>query len=58
VSRFADGAAGGTDKPKLSCAELALANSQGLIVNQRVAAEAADFLNLLLMRRNLRRFAT
>jgi hypothetical protein len=43
---------------KLSCAELALANSQGLIVNQRVAAEAADFLNLLLMRRNLRRFAT
>jgi hypothetical protein len=43
---------------KLSCAELALANSQGLIVNQRVAAEAADFLDRLLVRRNLRRFAT
>jgi PRTRC genetic system ThiF family protein len=43
---------------KLSCAELALDNSQGLIVNQRVAAEAADFLDRLLVRRNLRRFAT
>jgi PRTRC genetic system ThiF family protein len=43
---------------KLSCAELALANSQGLIVNQRVAAEAADYLDRLLLRRNLRRFAT
>lgn len=42
----------------LSCAELALANTQGLIVNQRVAAEAADYLARLLIHQNLRRFAT
>lgn len=42
----------------LSCAELALANAQGLIVNQRVAAEAADYLARLLIHQNLRRFAT
>lgn len=42
----------------LSCAELALANAQGLIVNQRVAAEAADYLARLLVHQNLRRFAT
>lgn len=43
---------------KLSCAELALANAQSLMVNQRVAAEAGDFLSRLLLSRNLRRFAT
>lgn len=42
----------------LSCAELVLANAQGLIVNQRVAAEAADYLARLLIHQNLRRFAT
>ncbi len=42
----------------LSCAELTLANAQGLIVNQRVAAEAADYLVRLLIHQNLRRFAT
>ena len=42
----------------LSCAELALANTQGLIVNQRVAAEAADYLARLLVHQNMRRFAT
>lgn len=42
----------------LSCAELALANAQGLIVNQRVAAEAADYVARLLIHQNLRRFAT
>lgn len=42
----------------LSCAELMMANAQGLIVNQRVAAEAADYLARLLIHRNLRRFAT
>ncbi|MBL8190654.1 MAG: ThiF family adenylyltransferase [Acidobacteria bacterium] len=42
----------------LSCAELALANAQGLIVNQRVAAEAADYLARLLIHQNLHRFAT
>lgn len=43
---------------KMSCAELALANTQGLIVNQRVATEAADYLARLLIQQNLRRFAT
>lgn len=43
---------------KLSCAELALANAQSLMVNHRVAAEAGDFLSRLLLSRNLRRFAT
>lgn len=42
----------------MSCAELTLANAQGLIVNQRVAAEAADYLARLLIHQNLRRFAT
>lgn len=46
------------DNRKLSCAELALANAQGLIVNQRVASEAADYLARLLLHRNLRRFAS
>jgi PRTRC genetic system ThiF family protein len=42
----------------LSCAELALAGAQALMVNQRVAAEAADYLARLTLARNLRRFAT
>jgi hypothetical protein len=37
---------------------MALANAQGLIVNQRVASEAADYLARLLAHRNLRRFAS
>lgn len=49
---------GESDSHKLSCAELSLANAQGLIVNQRVAAEAADYLARLLAHRNLRRFAS
>lgn len=47
-----------SDSRKMSCAEMALANAQGLIVNQRVASEAADYLARLLAHRNLRRFAT
>ena len=42
----------------LSCAELALLNSQFLMVNQRVAAEAADFIARLTLGRGLRRYAT
>jgi len=42
----------------LSCAELALLNSQFLMVNQRVAAEAADFVARLALGRGLRRYAT
>ena len=47
-----------SDSRNLSCAEMALANAQGLIVNQRVASEAADYLARLLAHRNLRRFAS
>jgi hypothetical protein len=47
-----------SDSRNLSCAEMALANAQGLIVNQRVASEAADYLARLLAQRNLRRFAS
>jgi PRTRC genetic system ThiF family protein len=41
----------------LSCEQIAVANAQSLMVNQRVAAEAADFL-LRLTVGGLRRFAT
>lgn len=42
----------------LSCEQLAMLNAQSLMVNQRVAAEAADFLLRLTLTRDLRRFAT
>ena len=42
----------------LSCAEMALQNSQGLAINQRMAAEAADYLVRMLITKDLRRFAT
>jgi PRTRC genetic system ThiF family protein len=42
----------------MTCAELMAANAQSLIVNQRIAAEAADYLARLLLRRPLKRFAT
>lgn len=45
------------DGSNLSCEQIALANAQSLMVNQRVAAEAADFL-LRLTVGGLRRFAT
>jgi hypothetical protein len=41
----------------LSCEQLALLNSQSLSINQRVAAEAFDYL-LQLTTKKLRRFAT
>lgn len=42
----------------LSCAELALRDSQGMAINQRMAAEAADYLVRLLITRNLQKLAT
>lgn len=42
----------------MSCAEMALADAQGLGINQRVAAEAADFLIRLLATKDLKRMAT
>lgn len=42
----------------LSCADLALLDSQGLAINQRVAAEATDYLVRMLLTRDLRKMAT
>jgi PRTRC genetic system ThiF family protein len=42
----------------LSCAEMMAANIQSLAINQRVAAEAADYLMRLCMGKPLKRFAT
>ena len=42
----------------LSCAELAMRDSQGMAINQRMAAEAADYLARLLITRNLKKMAT
>jgi len=42
----------------LSCAELAVRHAQALFVNLRVAAEAAEMLNHLLLVRHLTRYAT
>jgi PRTRC genetic system ThiF family protein len=45
------------DSP-LSCADLATRHQQALFVNQRVAAEAIEVLNRLLLVKNLTRYAT
>jgi PRTRC genetic system ThiF family protein len=50
------GAEGGSSS--LSCEEMALANAQSLMINQRVAAEAADYLLRLLVTSGLRKFQT
>lgn len=42
----------------LSCADMALQDSQGLAINQRMAAEAADYLVRMLITRDLKKFAT
>jgi PRTRC genetic system ThiF family protein len=42
----------------MSCAQIAAANAQSLMVNQAVAAVAADYLLRLVVTRDLRKFAT
>lgn len=42
----------------LSCADLAMLDSQGLAINQVVAAEATDYLVRLLLTRDLQKWAT
>lgn len=42
---------------KLSCAEIQMLNAQGLAINARLAAEAADFLVRMFITKNLRRYA-
>jgi PRTRC genetic system ThiF family protein len=44
--------------PQLSCAEQALVDAQGLSINQRMAAEASDYLIRLLLHNDLRKQAT
>ncbi len=43
---------------QISCAEMALRDAQGMAINQRMAAEMADYLVQLLITRNLRKYAT
>lgn len=43
---------------QLSCADMAMQDSQGLAINQRMAAEAADYLVRMLITRDLKKFAT
>lgn len=43
---------------RLSCAELTRLNHQSLFINQRVAAEASDYLLRLTLSHSLKRFAT
>jgi len=45
-------------KKRMSCAELQAANAQSLSINQRIAAEAADYLVRMLIGPGLRKFAT
>ncbi|MCE1255785.1 MAG: ThiF family adenylyltransferase [Anaerolineae bacterium] len=49
-----------TSEPEenISCAEMALRDAQGLSINQRIAAEAADYLMRMLITLDLRKFAT
>ncbi len=42
----------------LSCAEMAMQDSQGLSINQRIAAEAADYLVRILVTKDLMKFAS
>jgi PRTRC genetic system ThiF family protein len=42
----------------LSCADLAMVDSQGMAINQRVAAEATDYLVRMLLTQDLTRYAT
>jgi len=43
---------------ELSCADMAMQDSQGLAINQRMAAEAADYLVRMLITHDLKKFAT
>lgn len=46
------------NEKRMSCAELVAANAQSLSINQRVAAEAADYLVRMLIGPALKKFAT
>lgn len=42
----------------LSCADMAMRDSQGLAINQRIAAEASDYLVRMLITKDLSKYAT
>lgn len=46
------------DLESLSCADMAMQDSQGMAINQRIAAEAADYLVRMLITKDLRKMAT
>jgi PRTRC genetic system ThiF family protein len=46
------------ETPAMSCADMALADSQGLAINARMAAEAADYLVRMLVTKDLRKWGT
>lgn len=47
-----------TTGPEMSCAEMVLRDAQGMAINQRMAAEMADYLVRLLVTKDLRKYAT
>jgi len=51
-------AAAAAGEAGMSCADLALADSQGLAINQRIAAEATDYLVRMLLTKDLQKMAT
>jgi PRTRC genetic system ThiF family protein len=46
------------DTAHMSCADLALTDSQGLVINQAIAAQAADMLVRMLITKDLRKWGT
>ncbi len=48
----------GETTENLSCADMAMLDSQGLAINQRIAAEASDYLVRLLLTKDLRKWGT
>lgn len=48
----------GETTEEMSCAEMAMRDSQGLAINQRMAAEATDYLVRMLLTKDLQKMAT
>ena len=46
------------NRENLSCAEMALQDAQGLVINQVIASHAADYILRLLVTKDLRKYAT
>ena len=46
------------DTSRMSCADMAMIDSQGLAINQRIAAEATDYLVRMLLTHDLQKWGT